>query len=183
MKLEKARGILGVTGKDSPADIKKAYRRLALLHHPDKGGSKDKFQEISRAYKRVTDPTSCFGDQDSDDEGDEEGGGFDMTEEEMFGMFDDMFGDLMSTFGDKVKSGEMNEEDLMERVMLGGMQKMMNEAMGNNVDDDICNMDKEEVIRNMSEMGILDGMEGMEGMMGGMGMGMGGLMGMEGGMR
>jgi len=87
--------------------------------------------------------------------------GFDMTEEEMFGMFDDMFGDLMSAFGDKVASGEMTDEDLMERVMLGGMQKMMNGVMGVNEDENICDMDKEAVMRNMSDLGILDGMGGM----------------------
>lgn len=27
-----------------------AYRKLALQHHPDKGGDTEKFQEISQAY-------------------------------------------------------------------------------------------------------------------------------------
>ena len=31
------------------ADIKKAYRKLAIKHHPDKGGDPEKFKEISRA--------------------------------------------------------------------------------------------------------------------------------------
>ena len=29
-------GIMGVKKNASPADIKKAYRKLSLLHHPDK---------------------------------------------------------------------------------------------------------------------------------------------------
>ena len=74
MNVSRAQGILGIDSDATPAEIKKAYRQLALQHHPDKGGDKNKFQEISRAYKRVTDPSSAFGDQDSEDEDDDEGG-------------------------------------------------------------------------------------------------------------
>lgn len=33
------------------ADIKKAYRKLAVIHHPDKGGDEATFKEITRAYE------------------------------------------------------------------------------------------------------------------------------------
>jgi len=56
MNVSRAQGILGIDSDATPAEIKKAYRQLALQHHPDKGGDKNKFQEISRAYKRLTDP-------------------------------------------------------------------------------------------------------------------------------
>lgn len=48
--------ILGV-GKDASADeIKKAFRRLAVQHHPDKeGGDESKFKEINEAYEVLKD--------------------------------------------------------------------------------------------------------------------------------
>jgi molecular chaperone DnaJ len=42
--------VLGVNENATQEEIKKAYRKLAVEHHPDKGGSEDKFKEISQAY-------------------------------------------------------------------------------------------------------------------------------------
>jgi len=49
--------ILGVNPKTTPEELKAAYRKLAAIHHPDRGGDKDKFAEIQEAYDLLSDPT------------------------------------------------------------------------------------------------------------------------------
>lgn len=47
--------LLGVD-KDATFDqIKKAYRKLAIKMHPDKGGDPEKFKEITQAYEVLSD--------------------------------------------------------------------------------------------------------------------------------
>ncbi len=45
---------LGVDPTASKDQIKAAYRKLASIHHPDKGGDTAKFQEIQAAYDALT---------------------------------------------------------------------------------------------------------------------------------
>jgi len=45
---------LGVYRHNNMNTIKKAYRKLALKHHPDKGGNEKKFKNIQAAYETLS---------------------------------------------------------------------------------------------------------------------------------
>jgi len=93
--------LLGLSRSASDDDIKKAYRRLALQHHPDRNPNdkqaEEKFKEVSEAYQILSDPQkraqydqfghAAFGD------GGPFGGGFDFT-----AGFEDVFGDIFGEF-------------------------------------------------------------------------------------
>jgi DnaJ-class molecular chaperone len=51
-------GILGVCRTETACGIRAAYRRLAMIHHPDKAGPEGTrfFQEITEAYSVLSDP-------------------------------------------------------------------------------------------------------------------------------
>ena len=50
--------VLQISKDASPDEIKKAYRRLAHLYHPDKNpNTTEKFKEISEAYQVLSDPS------------------------------------------------------------------------------------------------------------------------------
>lgn len=45
---------LGLNPQATDEEVKKAYRKLAMVHHPDKGGDEKKFKEITQAYENIT---------------------------------------------------------------------------------------------------------------------------------
>ena len=56
--------ILGVEKDATDNDIKKAYRKLAIIHHPDKNpddeAAAEKFKEIGEAYETLSDSQYVF---------------------------------------------------------------------------------------------------------------------------
>jgi len=88
--------VLGVDEKATSAEITRAFKELAKKHHPDRGGNKDRFQEISEAHDTLKnsqkrhdyDTMRKFG-------GPRQGGG----EHPFFN--EDIFGDFFSGFGNE----------------------------------------------------------------------------------
>ena len=67
--------LLGAAKDSNDADIKKAFRKAAMTHHPDKGGDPEKFKEISKAYEVLSDPEKKALYDEYGEEGLEGGGG------------------------------------------------------------------------------------------------------------
>jgi DnaJ-class molecular chaperone len=48
--------LLGVAKDASPEEIKRAFRKKAHEHHPDKGGDAEIFKKVNEAYQTLSDP-------------------------------------------------------------------------------------------------------------------------------
>jgi len=47
--------VLGIKQDATQDEIKKAFRKLALKYHPDKGGDEEKFKQVNQAYSMISD--------------------------------------------------------------------------------------------------------------------------------
>ena len=103
--------VLGVSKSASPEELKSAYRKLAVKHHPDKNpgdkASEDKFKEASEAYNILSDQEKKqnydnFGHAAFEGSGGRQSGGFGGG----FGGadFSDIFEDFFGDFGGRGKS-------------------------------------------------------------------------------
>jgi len=73
--------ILGISKNATDAEIKQAYKKMALKYHPDKNKSpqaEEKFKEIAEAYEVLTDKEKRKMYDMCGDEGLKSGGGFGM---------------------------------------------------------------------------------------------------------
>ncbi len=121
--------VLGVARNASADDLKKAYRRLAMKHHPDRNPddkeAEARFKEAKEAYEVLTDQRrraayDQFGHAGVDQAAGAAGGrpgGFDPGE--AFGdIFGDVFGDIFGGGGRRSRSGVFRGADLRYELAL-----------------------------------------------------------------
>lgn len=79
--------MLGVSNEATEKELKKAYRKLAVKHHPDKGGDPETFKDISAAYDVLSDPEKRELYDKYGKEGVENGGGGASSADDIFSQF------------------------------------------------------------------------------------------------
>ena len=112
--------ILGVNKDASADDIKKAFRKLALKHHPDKNqGNKEsekKFKEINEAYEILKDDQKLAAYDKYGSAGFQNSGGGFHSQAGGFEDFADVFGDI---FGDFMGRGSSSPKQQRENQFRG----------------------------------------------------------------
>jgi molecular chaperone DnaJ len=100
--------ILEIPRTASPEEIKKAYRKMALKHHPDKNpndpSAEGKFKEAAEAYEILSDADkkARYDRYGHDGVKGMPGGGAGMSMDDIFSHFGDIFGDAFGgAFGDQ----------------------------------------------------------------------------------
>ncbi|MBI4691101.1 MAG: molecular chaperone DnaJ [Nitrospirae bacterium] len=106
---------LGVPRDASEADLKKAFRQLALKYHPDRNPdnkeSEEKFKEINEAYSVLSDPNKRANyDRFGSAEG--VGAGYSPFGAGFGDIFEDVFGDFFGTFGGRRRERPTKGDDL-----------------------------------------------------------------------
>jgi len=129
--------VLGVERGASAADLKKAYRRLAMKHHPDRNqddaGAEDLFKEAKEAYEVLTDENKRarydrYGHAGVDPSAGGHGGaggGADAFSD----MFGDVFGDIFGGGGRRARSQVFRGADLAYSLDLDLEQAVAGEAV------------------------------------------------------
>jgi len=134
--------ILGVSRDASQEEIKKAYRKLAHEHHPDKGGDEEKFKKINKAYQVLSDEQKRA---QYDKYGEVPGGGAGAGGRAGFGRgFGQDFNQEQFNFG--------NLEDILSQMFGGGFRTRTEKktAQGQDIKVDV-RIDLEEILEDQKK--------------------------------
>lgn len=113
--------VLGVAKGASAEDIKKAYRKLAMKHHPDRNpddkGAEEKFKEVQLAYELLSDEQKRaaydrYGHAAFEAGGGAGGGGGGAGGASFGDIFGDVFGDIFGGGGGRARGGPQRGADL-----------------------------------------------------------------------
>jgi DnaJ-class molecular chaperone len=119
---------LGVGRNASPAEVKRAFRRLARELHPDVNGhdpeAEEKFKAAAEAYEVLSDAErrrtyDAYGHEGLRSGGFPPGGGFGSIEE----IFQAFFGG--DGFGFEVRRGPMRGQDVLHTVEVSALEAML----------------------------------------------------------
>ena len=118
---------LGLTKECSEDEIKKAYRKLALKEHPDKGGDAEKFKKISEAYHLLSDPEKR---RMYDKTGELDLADFDMAEFMDSGVLESFFQEMMLESGMAEEMREMYGDDVDMAELQQSFESFFKASMG-----------------------------------------------------
>ena len=93
---------LGISRGASATEIKKAYKKQSMQHHPDRtGGDDSKFKEINEAYQILKDPQKkAMYDQYGTADPQQQGFNYTGNMADINEVFSQMFGQDGGSFGD-----------------------------------------------------------------------------------
>jgi len=111
--------LLGVEKTASMDEIKKAFRKLALKNHPDRGGDKEKFQELQAAYEVLTDKEKRDIYDKYGEEGLKEGGGGAHGMDDILGQMFGMGGRSQQSGPKKMKPMQHPLKVTLEEIYMG----------------------------------------------------------------
>ena len=189
---------LGVGREASEDEIKKAYRKLALKHHPDKGGDPEQFKQFAEAYAVLSDAEKK---RIYDSTGELEMTDLNIDEFMKSGAIDEFFQEMMLESGMLEEMKMMHGDDVSMEELQASFESFFKASMGfsdgpvimpdgttisaadvprmNEMDmlEDLGDddLDPEELAAMMAMMGGGKGGGGRGGLLGMAGMGMGGM--------
>lgn len=125
--------ILGVSKSADSAEIKKAYKKIAMKYHPDRNpapDAEDKFKEASEAYEILSDADKkAQYDRFGHDAFNSGGGGGYRSSSDFASNFSDIFSDFFGGFGSSQSRGPKPGNDLQYELEISFEQAVFGDKV------------------------------------------------------